>query len=144
MDIAEGLTYAKSGFDLLRSAIGLAKDVQGVLPAGEKKDAIGASLENAERQMKMAEAQIAKGLGVPLCSCNWPPTPMLKVGHYFTPSRVRKEVHSCPICHQNDAAAAWQCTIGPDAGKRMPSPIGAQTVRSKSAAVGSRGSWMAR
>lgn len=44
MDLAESLAYAKSGFDLLRSAIGLAKDVQGVLPAGEKKDAMGDAL----------------------------------------------------------------------------------------------------
>ncbi len=37
MDFAEGLTYAKAGFDLLRSAMRLANDVQGVLPPCEKK-----------------------------------------------------------------------------------------------------------
>jgi hypothetical protein len=31
MEITEGLAYTKTDFDLFRSAIGLAKDVQGVL-----------------------------------------------------------------------------------------------------------------
>jgi hypothetical protein len=47
--------------DPFRVAVGLAKDVQGVLPAGEKKDAIGASLADTERRMRLAEAQIARG-----------------------------------------------------------------------------------
>ena len=77
MEFADAFALAKAGFDLFRSAIGLAKDVQGILPAGEKKDAIAASLEQAERQMKLAEAQIAQSLGYHLCRCEWPPTPMV-------------------------------------------------------------------
>jgi hypothetical protein len=39
------------------------KGRQGVLPAGDKKHAIAESLVQAERQMQLAEAQVAKGLG---------------------------------------------------------------------------------
>jgi hypothetical protein len=63
--LADGLAYAKSGFDLLRSAVGVLKDVQGTLPAGDKKDAVGISLGQAERHLQLAEAQIAQGLGYP-------------------------------------------------------------------------------
>ncbi|MGA9014653.1 MAG: hypothetical protein WB509_19350 [Acetobacteraceae bacterium] len=69
-----------AGFDTVSSVIGLVKDVQGVLPAGDKKDAIAESLVQAERQMQLAETQIAKGLGYALCECEFPPTPMLTVG----------------------------------------------------------------
>jgi hypothetical protein len=71
------LAYAKAGFDMVRSVIGLVKGVQDVLPAGDEKDAIAESLVQAERQMQLAEAQIAKGLGYAVCECEFPPTPML-------------------------------------------------------------------
>jgi hypothetical protein len=87
------LSYAKTGFDLLRSAIGLAKDVQGALPAGEKKDAVGASLAEAERRLRTAEGEIAQGLGYKLCCCEFPPYPMLQMGYYFGGLTRRVDVH---------------------------------------------------
>lgn len=62
MDVAAGLAYTKTGVDLPRLAIGLAKDARGVLPTGETKDAIGTLLLQAERQIKLAEARIARRL----------------------------------------------------------------------------------
>jgi hypothetical protein len=108
--LSDGLVSAKSGFDLLRGAVGLLKDVQGVLPAGDKKDAVGTSLSQASRQLELAEAQIAKGLGYPLCRCTLPPNPMLEVGEYWSPMAVRVVVNECPRCHRNDGpkqAANW-------------------------------------
>jgi hypothetical protein len=90
---------------LLRSAIGLAKDVQGVLPAGEKKDAVGASLAEAEKHLRIAEAQIAKGFGFPLCRCEFPPIPMLIVGDYVSVLAHKVVVNECPRCRRNDTAA---------------------------------------
>ena len=121
MDLAESLAYAKSGFDLLRSAIGLAKDVQGVLPAGEKKDAMGNALIRAERQMQLPEAQITQSLGYKLCRCDYPPAPMLFVGYRIDGFGRRADVFECPTCKNNDAKLeAWERTTGPQAGQKMP------------------------
>ena len=145
--ITEGLAYAKAGFDLLRSALGIVKDVQGVLPAGEKKDAVVASLEEAGRQLRMAEAQIAQALGYELCRCSFPPTPMLQVGHYFTSSHRRINVHECPSCRNTDAGnSPWYRTVGEEAGREMPPAKGTRQTRRALGVVVSRGgpnSWMA-
>lgn len=110
MDIAAitaGMAAAKTGFDTLRMAVGLVKDVQGVLPAGEKKEIVQRTLEEAEIQMRTAEAQIAKALGFPLCTCIFPPPVMLKVGHRRKlipgPGFQELSVHECPRCLQTDA-----------------------------------------
>lgn len=125
MDIAAitaGVALAKSGFDTLRTAIGLVKDVQQVLPPGEKKDAVERTLEEADRQVRLGEAQIAQAFGYPLCHCVFPPTPMLAVGHRQPATPMDKAlmvemakkqghggvpgaiiVHECTRCGQHDA-----------------------------------------
>jgi hypothetical protein len=138
----------KTGFDSVGAVVGLLKDVQGVLPAGEKKDAVGASLAEAERHLRTAEAQIAQGLGYKLCRCEFPPHPMLQVGYYFIPGGQRREVHECPVCRVNDAGTLpWQRTAGEGAGQQMPAPRGVPAPRQQPrGAIGSRGgrgSWMA-
>jgi hypothetical protein len=99
--IAVGLATVKTGIETFRSALGLAKDVQGVLPPGEKKEAVAAVLAEAEKLTKVAEAEIAKALGYKLCDCAFPPTPMLKVGRVMK-GRIR-DVRECSLCKQNDA-----------------------------------------
>lgn len=125
MDIAgisTGLALAKSGFDTLRTAIGLVKDVQQALPPGEKKETVARTLEEADKQVRLGEAQIAQAFGYPLCRCAFPPTPMLAVGHRDPRAPMDKAlmiavakkqghggvpgaitVHECPHCGQNDA-----------------------------------------
>jgi hypothetical protein len=120
-EIAAGLGVVKTGFDAIRTALGLVKDVQGALPAGEKKEAAARALEEAETQFRLGEAQIAKALGYPLCRCRFPPTPMLSVGyrpyqdvHEYrvlldlvakgqAASASAFTVHECPMCGANDA-----------------------------------------
>lgn len=111
MDLASitaGVAAAKAGFDTLRTAIGLVKDVQGVLPAGERKEVVSRTLEEAETHVRIAEAQIAQALGFPLCTCSFPPPVMLKVGnrrHILGDGQgfTQVAVHECPRCHQTDA-----------------------------------------
>src|SRR6266481_6151134 len=81
--IATGMTVAKTGFDTLRIAWGLVKDVQQALPSGEKKEVAARTLEEADKQLRLGEAEIAKALGFTLCRCEFPPTPMLKIGYRF-------------------------------------------------------------
>ena len=105
MDMAAlvgGMQAVKTGFDTLRTALGLIKDVQGIMPAGEKKDAVAASLAEASTQLKLAQAQIAQGLGYKLCRCTFPPTPMLEVGEqYSAMTETRMVVYECPVCNRN-------------------------------------------
>ena len=124
MDIAgitEGIAAVKVGFDALRNAIGLVKDAQGLLPEGDKKQVLSQTLAEADRQVRLAEAQIAQALGYPLCRCMYPPTPMLTVGYRVPPRggpewaialQLQKaegratpafDVHECPACKRNDA-----------------------------------------
>ena len=120
MDMAalvEGLQATKARFNTLGTAPGLVKDMQGVMPAGEKKDAVVAPLNEAEKQIHVATAQIAQiaqGFGYQLCQCNYTPAPMLEVSEYFQnpasislphfpQQRVRRViVYECPRCNRHD------------------------------------------
>lgn len=91
------MSALKAGIDLLRGALGLAKDVKEALPAGGSGKAIEHSLEQAERQIQLAEAQIAQALGYPLCHCTFPPQIML-----FTLRQRYMDIYECPKCGRSD------------------------------------------
>lgn len=120
MDLAQITTTLglfKTGFDTLRTAMGLVKDVQGVLPEGEKKDVVGRTLDEADKQLVLAEVQIAQALGYPLCRCQFPPIPMLKVGWASVPrsdvkygGQTQVDAHECPKCGQKRCAALSNST----------------------------------
>ena len=105
-DISPTLSTIKESFDIFRAAIGLAKDIQEQSDNSEdEKRAIGHALEEAEKTAKVAEAQLAKALGYTLCKCEYPPNPMLKVGHRTKLGAQSDflDVHECPMCKTNDA-----------------------------------------
>ena len=86
--------------------LGLPKDIQEQSDNSEdEKRAIGHVLEEAEKTAKVAEAQLAKALGYTLCKCEYPPNPMLKVGHRTKWGEQSDflDVHECPMCKTNDA-----------------------------------------
>lgn len=96
----------KAGIDMLRNAVGLVKDVRDALPSGEKRDAITSAIDQSAKQLLIAEAQIASGLGYQLCRCEFPPTIMLTAGHLSgrgNPPRTGP-VYECPKCGSNTAA----------------------------------------
>jgi len=81
------------GISMLRDALGLGKDVKDALPSSEKKQAMDRGLEQAERQLLLAEAQIAQALGYHFCQCTFPPQIMLSKGYHSY-----QEVFACPKC----------------------------------------------
>jgi hypothetical protein len=103
----DSLDGVKTLIDTWRSALGFVKDARDLIPEGENKEAASEALENAEKAAVVAEAQIAQALGYELCRCEFPPTPMLRVG-YMAPWGDRKggPVHECPKCEQ-DTAGPW-------------------------------------
>lgn len=102
-DWAGTMGQLKAGLEMLRATVGLVKDVRDVLPAGEQREAITSAIEQSTKQLQIAEAQIALGLGYELCRCQFPPTIMLLAGHLSgrgSPPRVGP-VYECPKCGHN-------------------------------------------
>ncbi len=95
----------KAFIDASRSALGLAKDAQDLVPDSEEKKAALQALEIAESSSEVAKAELAKALGYELCKCEFPPIPMLKVGYRTVGGGMREvvEVFECPKCKQNNA-----------------------------------------
>ena len=142
--VSAGLALAKSGFDTLRTAISLVKEVQQALPPGEKKETVARTLEEADRQVRLGEAQIAQAFGYPLCRCAFPPTPMFAVGYRRPRALMDKAlmlevakkqghagipaaiiVHECPHCGQNDAGMYGWTRTAPE---RQPSEKATEPV----------------
>lgn len=84
----------RTGLSLLTSAIGLAKQAKEMLPESKEKKSVEEGLERAERSTKIAEAEIARGLGYQICRCTFPPQIMLKTGF----SREYGDHFQCPRC----------------------------------------------
>lgn len=110
--IASSIALLKGGIDAIRSAIGLTKDAQGLLPGNANADTVSRALDQAEQQVKIAEAQIAQALGYKLCRCEFPPHPMLLVGYqqgineHGIPTRHR-DVFKCPCCKRTTPPGAY-------------------------------------
>jgi hypothetical protein len=104
-----GFAALKSGVDTLRGVLGLYRDIRAALPA-DKQEAVTKALNEAEKNLQMAEAEFARGFGYRLCRCKFPPTPMLLVGHRPSPFKHPRvdpsppdlPVHECPVCKRND------------------------------------------
>jgi hypothetical protein len=120
--ISAGIAAAKTGLDTVKTAISLAKDAKNMLPSSDKKEEVGKALDDAARKLGEGEAAVAASLGYQLCRCEFPPTPMLQVGHIrliglnvwdrkAAMARAAKmgaglvgsiAVHECPKCKRTD------------------------------------------
>ncbi len=70
------------GFGLITTAITTLKSLKELIPSGDKKQDIEKKLEEAENNMKIAEAEIAKGFSYQLCHRHFPPGVMLEIGRF--------------------------------------------------------------
>jgi hypothetical protein len=93
--LSEGIALFKSGMEGIRGALGIWKDIREAVPEAQR-EAVTRALEQSERQLQVAEAQIATGLGYPLCHCAFPPSPMLTVGWKMRPP-PSVPVHQCRL-----------------------------------------------
>ncbi|HTH97328.1 MAG TPA: hypothetical protein VL574_07905 [Stellaceae bacterium] len=101
--VQEGAAALKTIFDSVRSVIGLVRDARQsgkTEPADEK--AIETALQDADRATKIAEAQIAQLLGYTLCRCQFPPTPMLRIGRAQGQYK-NFDVVRCTTCGRDNA-----------------------------------------
>jgi len=65
------------GISTFGTAIGILKQITSLLPDGMKKNEASENLVRAEREMKIAESQIAAGMEYELCRKHFPPEIML-------------------------------------------------------------------
>ena len=101
--LAAALPSLKAGVDLLRGALGLVKDVKDVLPEGEKKSVVARTLVEAEKEVRLAEAQIAMALGYTLCQCTFPPQIMLSQGRHADGDEIWK----CSRCGKQEPSEQY-------------------------------------
>lgn len=107
--ITEGAGIVKTIFETLRQGIAFWRDARN---KGDTETEAKA-LDDLENQTRLAEAQIAQLLGYELCRCEFPPIPMLKVGHRDGVGRRELgavvPVYECPKCFQT-TAGSWGYT----------------------------------
>jgi len=102
-DINSAMESVKIGLSLLGDSIGLIKKTKELLPEGDEKEAIEASLIQADKAAKLAESQIAQALGYKLCQCTFPPQIMLSQG-YKQLKHHNEEDFICPKCSKSSIA----------------------------------------
>jgi hypothetical protein len=115
---SQGALAFKTIFDGLRSAISMVREARGKSGDAdhgkEETKLIEAALEKASIATAVAEAEVAKGLGFELCKCQFPPIPMLTVGHIDNPdAKMRGAVYECPKCGFNSAGPWSYSRIAP-------------------------------
>jgi hypothetical protein len=126
---SQGALAFKTIFDGLRSAISMVREARGKSGDAdhgkEENKLIEAALEKASIAASVAEAEVAKALGFELCKCQFPPIPMLTVGHIDQRGvKLFGPVYECPKCGFNSAgywnynriAPPRTTTAGPAAG----------------------------
>jgi len=105
MDFQFDPVAVKSGFDALKSAIETVKSLWNLYPSKPDERAnIDEQIKVAEKEVALAEAQIAQALGYKLCRAHFPPIPMLK--DRVHPTYV-KEIAKCPQCGAEDPAPEY-------------------------------------
>lgn len=100
MDVNIDPTAVKTGFEAAKTAIETLKGLREFFRSDPAKHQQAIEqIEIAEREIKLAEAQIAHALGYPLCRAHFPPLPMLN--NRVEPQYV-ETIYRCPDCGRED------------------------------------------
>ena len=70
------------GIGLVSTTITALKKLMELIPSGDKKLDVEQKLEEAEKNFKIAEAEIAKGFNYQLCHRHFPPGIMLEIAPF--------------------------------------------------------------
>lgn len=86
----ENIQSIKTFFDISKSLVNFFKQCKESLPIGKNKENVEKEIAIAERQLEVAESEIAQKLGYPICHCKFPPEIML--------CHDKGLVYKCPNC----------------------------------------------
>lgn len=78
-----------AGIGLLKAALESIKQAKDLLPEGSKKEDAETALARAEKELKLAEVEIASRLEFELCRKHFPPEIMLSEDDM---------IWNCPVC----------------------------------------------
>jgi len=70
------------GIGLVYTTITALKKMKDLISSGDKKQDVEQKLEEAEKNLKIAEAEIAKGFNYQLCQRHFPPGILLEIAPY--------------------------------------------------------------
>jgi hypothetical protein len=101
----------QAAFAALRNCLVALKTAKELLPKGKNKQKVTEDIEKAEKNIAIAEAQIAKEFGYRLCQCTFPPQIML-----FTGASNR---YKCPTCGYVKDESPAMAAVVPEARKRF-------------------------
>jgi len=73
------------GIGLVSTTITTLKKLKELIPSGDKKQVVEQKLEEAEKNIKIAEAEIAKGFKFQLCHRHFPPENFRDILYYKFP-----------------------------------------------------------
>ncbi len=80
------------------------KQARDLVPSNNpKRDELTRALENAEQQIKLAQADAARKLGYEICRCEFPPQIMLRMGDDFV----------CKNCGRKESIHPPAPSLGP-------------------------------
>lgn len=95
----------KASFDALRSVLDTYKSLRdNFTRQPELHERLNKEIEQAEREMQFAEAQLALALGHKLCRAHFPPVPMLL--DRVHPDSV-EDIFKCPRCAVEDPSPEY-------------------------------------
>ena len=84
-----------SGIQSLKSLVELFKTGR-ELVSESQRETFDKTVAQTEKQLKIAEAEIAKGLGYTICRKHWPPEIMLEIGQT---DKYNVPISKCPQCY---------------------------------------------
>ncbi len=93
MDKAEALAFFATGMKAIKDTFSALKTAKELLPDNRNKVEISKTIDEAEHNFKIAEAQIAQGLGYEICQCKFPPVIMTNVENIGD-----TKIFKCPEC----------------------------------------------
>lgn len=100
-----------------RGSLALVRELWSLAPKGKQTEQAAAQLEQAEKSLRIAEAQLAKGLGYLLCQCTFPPQIMLSIGRH---AAYGNELYKCPRCQKQDPSEQFLRKVNEEQNYRAP------------------------
>lgn len=82
------------GISLVSTTISTLKKIKDLIPAKDKKQDIEIKLEEAEKNIKIAEAEIARGFNYQICQRHFPPGIMIEIEPYKSKCNVCGHIES--------------------------------------------------
>jgi hypothetical protein len=104
------LAAFSTAIGLAKQAMDLCRGLKDLHPDEARKRTIEQTLQQAEQQFKIAEAQAARELLYVICRCTWPP--QIAISQGANPIDPYGEIFKCPSCKREFRDSSDSVTMG--------------------------------